>query len=215
MNTEQMNLRYESKSHITVNLNVSPSLTSTIQGFPDWRCSWKKWRVVNKASENADEQMVNWKEWSKVAYIQALMGTRYPTQPKFYFYYLYPLPGFFLHFRVQGSSYTCCFQSRIISTMMPANQLRRKRNSLKIVKIERNAEHKPTHLQFRMDIWHYSSFLFMSFGNIVLKTLCGQSSLGHRLTFSVIFIWKVVFPLTVKSGTMLLFCHEAITHFQA
>ena len=126
--------------------------------------------------------------------------------------FLLPVPStrIFLHFRVQGSSYTCCFQSRIISTMMPANQLRRKRNSLKIVKIERNAEHKPTHLQFRMDIWHYSSFLFMSFGNIVLKTLCGQSSLGHRLTFSVIFIWKVVFPLTVKSGTMLLFCHEAI-----
>ena len=154
MNTEQMNLRYESKSHITVNLNVFPSLPDVarmlneIQGFPDWRSSWKKWTADSKASEVADEQMVNWKEWSKVAYIQALMGTRYPTQPKFYFYYLYPLPGFFLHFRVQGSSYTCCFQSRIISTMMPANQLRRKRNSLKIVKIERNAEHKPTHLEW-------------------------------------------------------------------
>ena len=49
-----------------------------------------------------------------------------------------------------NSSDTCCFQSRIISTMMPANQLRRKRNSLKIVKINRNAEYEPTHLQFRM-----------------------------------------------------------------
>ena len=32
--------------------------------------------------------------------------------------------------------------------MMPANQLRRKRNSLKIVKIYKNAEHEQTHLQF-------------------------------------------------------------------
>ena len=70
----------------------------------------------------------------------------HPTQILF----LLPVPStrIFLHFRVQGSSYTCRFQSRIISTMMPANQLRRKRNSLKIVKIERNAEHKPTHLEW-------------------------------------------------------------------
>ena len=33
--------------------------------------------------------------------------------------------------------------------MMLANQLQRKRNSLKIVKIYRNAEHEPTHLQFK------------------------------------------------------------------
>ena len=46
------------------------------------------------------------------------------------------------------------FPSRIIS-MMLANQLQRKRNSLKIVKIYRNAEHEPTHLQFKM-----ASFLF-------------------------------------------------------
>ena len=64
MNTEQMNLRYESKSHITVNLNVSDParVLNEIQGFPDWRSSWKKWTAVSKASEVADEQMVNWKE---------------------------------------------------------------------------------------------------------------------------------------------------------
>ena len=73
MNTEQMNLRYESKSHITVNLNVSDParVLNEIQGFPDWRSSWKKWTLVSKASVVADEQMVNWEEGeiSKVAYI--------------------------------------------------------------------------------------------------------------------------------------------------
>ena len=78
---------------------------------------------------------------------QALTGTRYPTLPGFYFYYPYPTRKFFQNFRVQGSNYTCCFQSRIIS-MMPANRLRRKRNLLKIVKIDRNAEH----LQFIMEM---------------------------------------------------------------
>ena len=79
------------------------------------------------------------------SHVQALTGTRYPTLPGFYFYYPYPTRKCFQNFRVQGSNYTCCFQSRIIS-MMPANQLRRKRNSLKIVKIYRNAEHEPTHI---------------------------------------------------------------------
>ena len=41
--------------------------------------------------------------------------------------------------------------------MMPANQLRRKSNSLKIVKIDRNVEHEPTHLQFIMEV---ALFLF-------------------------------------------------------
>ena len=84
MNTEQMNLRYESKSHITVNFNVFPSLPDVarmlneIQGFPDWRSSWKKWTAVSKASEVADEQMVNWKEGeiSKVAYIAKLPNSQ-------------------------------------------------------------------------------------------------------------------------------------------
>ena len=37
--------------------NVNP-----IQGLPDLRRSWKKWMVVNKAVEVAEEQMVNWEE---------------------------------------------------------------------------------------------------------------------------------------------------------
>ena len=63
-------------------------MDSEIQGFPDWRSSWKKESTVNKASEVVDEQMVNWKEgeWSKIGYIQAVTGARYPTLPKFYFY---------------------------------------------------------------------------------------------------------------------------------
>ena len=68
-------LRYESRSHITVNLNsFSPSpgyIDSVIHGFPDWRRSRKNPRPVNKASEVADEQIENWKEGEspKVAYI--------------------------------------------------------------------------------------------------------------------------------------------------
>ena len=71
---------------------------------------------------------------------QALTGTRYPTLPGFYFYYPYPTRKYFKNFRVQGSNYTCCFQSRIIS-MMPANQLRGERNSLKIGKIFTTSTH--------------------------------------------------------------------------
>ena len=64
----------------------------------------------------------------------------YPTLPGFYFYYPYPTRKYFKNFRVQGSNYTCCFQSRIIS-MMPANQLRGERNSLKIGKIFTTSTH--------------------------------------------------------------------------
>ena len=105
---------------------------------------------------------------------QALTGTRYPTLPGFYFYYPYPTRKFFQNFRVQGSNYTCCFQSRIIS-MMPANRLRRKRNLLKIVKIERNAEH----LQFIMEMAlillkrRGGNFLFMSFISKLLDQVPG------------------------------------------
>ena len=57
--------------------------------------------------------------------------------------------------------------------MMPANQLWRKRNSLKIVKIDRNAEHEPTHLQFKTP-----SFLFKRRGEkLSLSFLC----LPHHL----------------------------------
>ena len=35
-------------------------VSNVIQGFPDWRRMWKKWMMVKKASEVADEQMVNW-----------------------------------------------------------------------------------------------------------------------------------------------------------
>ena len=35
------------------------SMKSVIQGFPDWRRSWKKETAVSKASVVADEQMVN------------------------------------------------------------------------------------------------------------------------------------------------------------
>ena len=64
---------------------------------------------------------------------QALTGTRYPTLPGLFFYYPYPTRFFVENFRVQGSNYTCCFQSRITS-MMPADQIQRERNSLKKVK---------------------------------------------------------------------------------
>ena len=57
---------YESGRNITVNLNVWSSLPGVgtkerkIQGFPDWRSSWKKTSLVSKASVVTDEQMVNW-----------------------------------------------------------------------------------------------------------------------------------------------------------
>ena len=56
-----LHVSYESGSDITVNLNMLSSMHSEIQGFPDCRRSWKKERAVVKASEVADEQMVNWK----------------------------------------------------------------------------------------------------------------------------------------------------------
>ena len=57
---------YESGRNITVNLNMWSSLPGVgtkerkIQGFPDWRSSWKKTSLVSKASVVAEEQMVNW-----------------------------------------------------------------------------------------------------------------------------------------------------------
>ena len=53
-------------SKFTVSLKVCSPLpgcgcnVKPIQGLPDLRRSWKKWMVVNKAVEVADEQMVNW-----------------------------------------------------------------------------------------------------------------------------------------------------------
>ena len=78
---------------------------------------------------------------------QALTGTRYPTLPGLFFYYPYPTRNFFENFRVQGSNYTCCFQS-IITTMMPATfnfkeqVQKRKEENLCLFKISIRTEFK-------------------------------------------------------------------------
>ena len=52
-------------SPFTVNLNIAGSSlpggskNSENHGFPDWRRSWKKEMLVRKASEVAEEQIVN------------------------------------------------------------------------------------------------------------------------------------------------------------
>ena len=56
-------IRYEYRSQFTDNLNMlssPPNKESETQEFPDCRRSWKKRRGVSKASDVADEQMVNW-----------------------------------------------------------------------------------------------------------------------------------------------------------
>ena len=53
----------------TVNLVILASIfwvmESEIQEFPDWRSSWKKCSPLRKASDIADEQMVNWRAGKK------------------------------------------------------------------------------------------------------------------------------------------------------
>ena len=121
-----------------------------------WSGSWQTWptlpqpgqwgrsrgsKIVMKPFHSSHLRIQEQETLSSTSWHASNSSDQMRHVPKYFSNSLINRPAVFKKkIRVQGSNYTCCFQSRIIS-MMPANQLRGERNSLKIGKIFTTSTH--------------------------------------------------------------------------